>query len=70
MKDSMVKFIAIGPDEIPLREKPFKTEEEAAEAIRKFSERFTTQGYYRDADGEAIELCDIPKRCRIEVDLT
>ena len=66
MKDNLVRFVVIGPDEIPIRATPFRSEQEAQKALQDFVLRFSVQGYYRDANGEAISVEDIPKRCRIE----
>ena len=66
MKDNMIRFVVVGPDEIPIREAPFKSEQAARDAIAAFAKRFALQGYYRDANGEAISVEDIPSRCRIE----
>jgi hypothetical protein len=66
VKDNMIRFVAVGPDEIPIQETPFKTEQAARDAITAFAKRFVAQGYYRDANGKAIPIADIPSRCRIE----
>jgi len=61
----MLRYTVVGPDGIPIREKPFRSEDEAKQAIQAFAKRFAVQGYYRDANGEAIPVAEIPNRCRI-----
>jgi hypothetical protein len=60
------KFTIIGPDNLPLRPKPFASRKQAADYIPEWCARYRQQGYYRDARREIIELADLPNHCRIE----
>jgi hypothetical protein len=66
MKDNLQRYLVIGPDKIPIRQAPFDSKAAAQKGITAFVERFTAQGYYRDANGKVIEIGDIASRCRIE----
>lgn len=66
MKNNFPRYIVVGPDEIPIRPTPFESKAAAEKAVTEFAKRFAPQGYYRDANGERIEVADIPSRCRIE----
>lgn len=66
MKVKSPRFKVIGPDEIPIRERPFASEEAARAGLLTFMKRFEIQGFYRDANGEAIPLHKLAARCRIQ----
>lgn len=61
-----MKYIVWGPDEIPIRQKPFPTREAAERGIADFTSRFKIQGYYAGV-GFRLPLGDIAAKCRIEV---
>lgn len=55
----------MGPDGIPIREKPFASREAAERGIAAFIARFRGQGYYAGV-GFRLELAKIAGRCTIE----
>ena len=59
-----MKFTVMGPDGIPIREKPFSTREAAERGLKEFVERFHMQGYYAGV-GYRLELDEIAGRCTI-----
>lgn len=60
-----MKYIVWGPDQIPIREKPFKSQATAERGIADFVKRFAVQGYYAGV-GYHLPLDEIAARCRIE----
>ncbi len=60
-----VKYVVLGPDGVPIREKPFASKVDAERGVAEFVNRFRLQGYYAGA-GYRLELDEIVARCRVE----
>ena len=58
-------FTVMGPDGIPIREKPFTSREAAERGIIEFVARFRVQGYYAGVDGR-LAVSEIAGCCTIE----
>jgi hypothetical protein len=60
-----MKFTVLGPDGIPIRERPFANREAAERGIADFVQRFRLQGYYAGV-GYRLKLDEVAERCVIE----
>ncbi len=57
-------FTVMGPDGVPIREKPFTSREAAERGITEFVGRFRVQGYYAGV-GYRLAIEEIAGRCTI-----
>ena len=57
-------FTVLGPDGIPVREKPFSSREAAERGIKEFAARFRVQGYYAGV-GFRLAVEEIAGRCTV-----
>jgi hypothetical protein len=57
-------FTVLGPDGVPIREKPFLNRAAAERGVAEFIKRFEVQGYYAGV-GYRLELDEIAARCTV-----
>jgi hypothetical protein len=60
-----MKSIALSPDGVPIREKPFTSRVAAERGVAEFIARFRVQGYYAGV-GYRLELDQIAARCTVK----
>jgi hypothetical protein len=60
-----VKYVVLGPDGVPIREKPFASKADAERGVAEFVARFRLQGYYAGV-GYRLELDEIAARCTVQ----
>lgn len=59
-------YQVLSPDGFPIeRDAEFNTLDDANKALRRFVNRFTSQGYYSTSSREHIALTDIADYCEI-----
>jgi hypothetical protein len=59
------KFNVLSPDGFPISREPFKSQQEAEEAIPKWCERYEQQGYYSTSSRERIPVAELPQHLEI-----
>jgi hypothetical protein len=60
-----MKYVVLGPDGVPIREKPFAGRADAELGVAEFVARFRAQGYYAGA-GYRLRLDEIAARCTVQ----
>jgi len=61
----MSRFVVLSPDELPIQPTTFRSRDAAEQALSRWCQRFTAQGYYAAVDGR-IPLDELPARCHIQ----
>lgn len=62
----MKRFDIISPDGFPIDREATYTEEEIPKAIKEFTERYKSQGYYSSTNYGIIPLEDLKAYCTIK----
>ena len=64
---SLKRYRVLSPDGFDIeRDKIYKDKTEALDALEKFCERYTIQGYYSMSDRTRISLSEIKNYCEIK----